>query len=411
MGGQQVDRRSAGVDYAAVFELFPTPCVILDPSLVILDCNDAYLTVTGRCREGLLGRGLFEAFPQTDPSKETGTAVRRVLMQALRTRRAAVLGAQRYDISPTGDPADTQVRFWTTTAVPLRGADGDVAALLYNIHDVTVLAQSAADAARLGHPRVRDLLRAAVEVTEQAPLFDDAVLAERQLGLAVQDAMLPAQIPPALRDRVAVRYRPASDVLHVGGDWYDVTHLDDDRFAVAVGDVVGHGLTAAVLMGQLRAALNALTLAELDPARALEGLDRFARQDSDAVVSTAMKLTIDPQEMTLTYSSAGHPPALLLSHDGTAQLLDQAHGPALALPTDTGPRPTATTAYRPGDRLVLYTDGLVERPGQDFDACLRHLADQLRRSCHLSVEELADRLLDERASGQADDIALLVVQL
>jgi serine phosphatase RsbU (regulator of sigma subunit) len=397
------------VDYAQVFQGLPTPCLVLDPSLRILDCNTAFLAVTGRCRDGLLGRELFEAFPDLDPRGSGQDHVRRTLEQALHTGRSALLGAQRYDISPTGDPADRQVRYWSTTAVPLMGPDGGVAAVVYNVHDVTSLAEGIET--RDGHPRVRELFRAAVEVTEQARLFDDAVVAERQLGLAVQDAMLPARVPALLADRVAVRYRPASGVLHVGGDWYDATQLDDHRFAVAVGDVVGHGLGAAVLMGQLRAALNALTLADLGPAEALAALDRFARQDRDATATTAVKIIIDLQQRTLTYSSAGHPPGLLLHPDSTVEFLDGASGGALALPADPRPRPTGRAGFEPGARLVLYTDGLIERRDEDLSDSMDKFARRLCRTADQPLEELADCLLEEHAADQTDDIALLLVQL
>lgn len=402
-------RRATVVDYAQVFHGLPTPCVVLDPSLLILDCNDAFLTVTGRCREELLARELFEAFPDLDPSGSGQDHVRRTLEQAMHTSRPALLGAQRYDISPTGDLDDRQVRYWSTTAVPLAGPDGAVAAVVYNVHDVTSLAEGATT--RDGQPRVRELFRAAVEVTEQARLFDDAVVAERQLGLAVQDAMLPARLPRSLADRVAVRYRPASGVLHVGGDWYDATQLDDHRFAVAVGDVVGHGLGAAVLMGQLRAALNALTLADLGPAEALAALDRFARQDREATATTAVKIIIDLQQRTLTYSSAGHPPAILVHADSTFEFLDRAPGGALALPVDPTPRPTGRAAFEPGARLVLYTDGLIERRDEDLGDSMHRLARRLGRSADQPLEDVADCLLEEQAADQGDDIALLLVQL
>jgi serine phosphatase RsbU (regulator of sigma subunit) len=322
-----------------------------------------------------------------------------------------VLGARRYDISPSGDPGDVQTRYWTTTAVPIVDGSGLVTALLYNVHDVTALTQSAADAATSGRPRVRDLFRAAVEITEQARLFDDQVIAERQLGLAVQDAMLPASVPASLADRVAVRYRPASHVLHVGGDWYDVSRLAGERFTVAVGDVVGHGLPAAVVMGQLRAALNALTQANLGPADALAGLDRFARQDPAATASTALKVVIDPTAHTLTYSSAGHLPAILVDPGRGPRLLDQAQGPALALPARNAPRPAGALTYPDGARLLLYTDGLVERRGDDLDTSVRQLAGRLQETQHLPLEEVADLLLRQLPAQQADDIALVLLQL
>lgn len=378
-----------------LFDAFPVPCVLLDSGWVIRAVNAAYLTLTGRSRETLVGRPLFEAFPDAEPSRTASENVRRVLDRAVRTGRVAVLGAQRYDISAREGCGDLQMRYWTTTAVPIADASGEVGAVLQLVHDVTGLAQNAQAAAAAGQPRVRDLFRAAVEVTEQLRLFDDSVIAERQLGLAVQDAMLPTHIPSALAGRVVVRYRPSSDVLNVGGDWYDVSELTAGRFAVAVGDVVGHGLNAAVVMGQLRSALNALTLLDLGPGAALTGLDRFARQDSDAVLTTALKVIVDTATHTLTYSSAGHLPAVLLDADGTVTLLDKASGPALALPVEPALRPEARRHYQPGARLVLYTDGLIERRDEAIDVSVHHLAERLRQLRRLDPAEMADHLLSD----------------
>ncbi|MGN6131457.1 MAG: PP2C family protein-serine/threonine phosphatase [Nocardioidaceae bacterium] len=396
---------------ARLFDAFPTPGLLLDLDWTVLAANAAYVSLTGRPREALVGRSLFDAFPDTDPGRTASQNVRRVLEAAVRTQKAAVLRAHRYDISPTGDPRDAQPRYWTTTSVPLIGAQGQAEAVLQLVHDVTALTQNAQASVTPGPVRARDLFRAAVEVTEQLRLFDDTVIAERQLGLAVQDAMLPTRLPAALAARVVVRYRPASNVLHVGGDWYDVSLLPDGRFALAVGDVVGHGLNAAVVMGQLRSALNALTLTDLDPAQALAGLDRFARQDDAAAVTTALRVTVDPEDHTLTYSSAGHPPAVLVHRDGTTILLEDANGPALALPIDPATRRNGHLPYPLGARLLLYPDGLVERRGEHLDVSLQHLSERLRTRRHLPLQAMADQLLADVPACHDDDVALLLVQL
>lgn len=396
----------------ALLDAFPTPCVLLDRQWVIRAANIAYTTLTDRPRRGLVGRSLFEVFPDTDPAGVRSENVRRVLETAVRSRRATALGAHRYDISRRDDPGDAQPRYWTTTSVPLAGPAGQVDAVLHLVHDVTALTQTAKTTLAPGHPRAGDLFRAAVDVTEQLRLFDDTVIAERQLGLAVQGVMLPSRVPGALAARTVLRYRPASNVLHVGGDWYDVSELPDGRFALAVGDVVGHGLNAAVVMGQLRSALNALTLADLDPAQALAGLDRFARQDDDAAVTTALMVSVDMAHRSLDYSSAGHPPAVLLHPDGTTVLLEDATGPALALPLDPPPfRSNGHLPYPSGARLLLYTDGLIERRGEHLDVSLQHLRQRLQRARHLPPDAMADQLLADIPACHDDDVALLLVQL
>lgn len=236
---------------------------------------------------------------------------------------------------------------------------------------------------------------------------------ERQLGIAVQEVMLPSEVPEAVAESVAVRYRPASEALRVGGDWYDVADLGKGRLAVAAGDVVGHGLRAAAVMGQLRSALNALTVADIGPAAAIAALDRVARHSPDATATTAVMVVIDPDLDLATYSSAGHPPPLVLRQDRTVQALDRGLGPPLAVTERVDPRPLGTATVRAGDTLVLYTDGLVERREEPLDHGIARLGAALVHHRDLGAEELADLLLDELPPGGElrDDIALVVVRL
>lgn len=237
---------------------------------------------------------------------------------------------------------------------------------------------------------------------------------QRELGIAVQELLLPAGVPADVRDtvQVAVRYRPASDVLRLGGDWYDVADLGHGRLAVAVGDVVGHGLRAAAVMGQLRSALSGLIVADVGPAAALKALDRVARHIPDAMASTAVKVVIDPNVDLAVYSSAGHLPPLILREDGAVDALDQGLGPPLAVTECVEARPLGTTTLASGDTLVLYTDGLVEHRGAALDRGIARLAAALRRHRDLDVEALADHLLGEVPTQSAlrDDIALVVLR-
>ncbi len=164
---------------------------------------------------------------------------------------------------------------------------------------------------------------------------------EREVALALQRAMLPvpASVGP---HRVAVRYRPAVGSLNVCGDWYDLVEIHDGhKIAVAVGDVVGHGLEAAGVMGQLRSALSATSRVATGPAQALEVLGRCAHSLPGAKSTTAVNAFIDFSRHLITYSSVGHPPPALLRTDGTVELLDQATDPPLdaAFEPSPGPRP------------------------------------------------------------------------
>ncbi|MEV0347614.1 PP2C family protein-serine/threonine phosphatase [Nonomuraea sp. NPDC050680] len=210
-----------------------------------------------------------------------------------------------------------------------------------------------------------------------------------------------------------MRYLPAVEALNVCGDWYDVVDLPDGCFAVAVGDVVGHGLEAATSMGMLRSALSAAIRALKEPAPALEVLGLYARSLEGALATTAVKAVIDTSRRRITYSSAGHPPPILLNLGDSCTLLDQATDPPLGARREHVTRPQAALSYAPGDTLVLYTDGLIERRDRDIDVGLALLADVLARSGRLDPGHLADALLSgmDVSSGARDDIALLVVRL
>ena len=408
-----------GIDFQAVFNAVPSACVVLDAQLVVLDCNEACLRVVGRSRDDLLGRGFFGVFPDVTPAGvHAAASLQDVLQTAMATRRPTLLGTLRYDL-PAG-PADSGAleRYWAGTAVPVLDADGQARCLLLNILDVTALASGLPGSGAQGPEdpgaSTSEAMRAAMAVMEQAHLFDEAVEAERRLGVAVQSAMLPADVPDAVRSRVdvAVRYRPASTAVTVGGDWYDVTDIGDGRVAVAVGDVVGHGLVAASVMGQLRSALAALTVADVGPPQALAALDRIARHNPNATASTAVKLVLDPVLGFAAYSSAGHLPPLLVHADGRVDELNDALGPPLAVTEEVIRRPLSTVTIEHGSTLLLYTDGLVERRDEALDVGIQRLKRVLAAHRHLDVEDLADRLLEELApdSELRDDVAMVLLR-
>lgn len=212
---------------------------------------------------------------------------------------------------------------------------------------------------------------------------------------------------------MAVRYLPAIGSLNVCGDWYDTVDLAEGRFTVAVGDVVGHGLEAATVMGMLRSALSAASRAVAGPAGALEVLGMYARSVDGALAATAVSVLVDTRSRLLVYSSAGHPPPVLLHADGACELLDQATDPPLGARPEHVPRPQAGISYRPGDTLVLYTDGLIERRDEDIDSDLGRLTTALGDLVGLAPARLADALLERLgvASGARDDIALVIVRV
>lgn len=226
---------------------------------------------------------------------------------------------------------------------------------------------------------------------------------------AISDTLQAAMLRPASDlPTVAARYVPAAGNLAVGGDWYDVIDLDATHRGVVVGDCVGHGLDAATVMGQLRAAARAMLLEGRDPAATLEGLDAFAGTLPGAEFATVVCAVFDRQTDVVTYSRAGHPPPLVINDAGVVWL-DGAGGVPL-MANRTRARANATHTCRPGDRIVLYSDGLVERRGEVLDVGFDRLVDAIAHLRDLPVQQLADGLLHRLLPEPSDDDVVLVVK-
>jgi anti-sigma regulatory factor (Ser/Thr protein kinase) len=195
----------------------------------------------------------------------------------------------------------------------------------------------------------------------------------------------------------------------VGGDWYDVVDLDDGRIALIVGDCVGHGLAAATVMGQVRSACRALLFENPSPGAALAGMDRFAARLPGAQCTTAVCAVLTPETGELVYSSAGHPPPILVHSDGTTQMLDDGHTIALGIRGDW-PRPEARVTIPARSTLLLYTDGLVERRRAPLDQGISRVADAALDARALTLDELANQVMSGVAptGGYQDDVVLLL---
>jgi len=226
-----------------------------------------------------------------------------------------------------------------------------------------------------------------------------------EVAVTLQRAVLG---PPTLPAGFAVHYEPASGTLEVGGDWYDVVDLPGGRYGVVVGDVVGRGLPAAAVMGQLRSAIRALLLESHSPAHVLGALDRFAALVPGATCSTVFCAVVDPAAHTLRYSSAGHVPAIVVDADGSAEFLTAAGSLPLAV-VDELVRPERDVVLAPGSTLLLYTDGLVERRDQDLDQGMARAVVAVREGRALAPAALAEVLTDQLLSDAPDDdVAFLV---
>ncbi|WP_218938536.1 PP2C family protein-serine/threonine phosphatase [Modestobacter altitudinis] len=220
-----------------------------------------------------------------------------------------------------------------------------------------------------------------------------------EVAVTLQRAVLG---PTVLPEGFAVHYEPASGTLEVGGDWYDVVDLPGNRYGVVVGDVVGRGLPAAAVMGQLRSAIRALLLESHSPAHVLAALDRFAELVPGASCSTVFCAVVDPAEGTMRYSSAGHVPAIVVDADGSSRFLTAAGSLPLAVLDDLV-RPERDVALAPGSTLLLYTDGLVERRDEDLDQGMDRAVAAVTEGRHLAPVVLAELLTDQLLSDSPDD--------
>ncbi|MGW1542160.1 SpoIIE family protein phosphatase [Streptomyces sp. NPDC002309] len=358
------------------------------------------------------------------------------LFRALAVKTAYPTGASDAIVAPgrlttyhTDHPAAHCVRTRKPVLIThLRS--GDVTRIAENDHAARLLAQAGVHTdmavpliARgqiigvMGMARARnpqhfdeDDLTLACELASAAALsIDNAILHQhiRSAAETLQRSLLPRLSPRHPGLEVAARYRPAQAFSEVGGDWFDVIPLDGDRTALVVGDVMGSGIPAATTMGRLRTATSTLADLDLDPALILTHLDKII-QGLDPYLATCVYAIYDPQGCRLHVASAGHLPPVLMRAGEPPALLDLPTG----TPLGVGGVPFETTTHdlRPGDQLILYTDGLVETRDDSIDDRLDDLVDLLSSPDH-SIEETCDRLLRQlRAPASHDDVALLIAR-
>ncbi|CAM5638178.1 hypothetical protein SAVIM338S_06201 [Streptomyces avidinii] len=250
------------------------------------------------------------------------------------------------------------------------------------------------------------------ELTARAALsIDNARLYHREHETAVilQRSMLPQHITPPPGLEVSHRYLPASDVNEVGGDWYDVLALAGGKAALLIGDVMGHGIAAAAVMGRLAASVRALARLDLPPVRLLRQLEAVLGDLADPMLATFLYVVCDPATGHCTVTRAGHPPPALVLPDGTVRLLDTPPG----VPLGVGGISFTPTEFTlpPGSLLVLYTDGLIEARGFDLDERLAELT-RLLADPQRQLDHLCDSLITHLVPAAADDdVALLVARI
>ena len=248
------------------------------------------------------------------------------------------------------------------------------------------------------------------EAEEQLSHEEARAQREHQIAETLQRSLLPDRLPEIPGVGLAARYVPATSDVQVGGDWYDVVQLPGGLIGLAIGDVAGHGLSAAATMGQLRMALRAYALQDPSPVLVMRGVHRLVSQLPMPEMVTLMYLLFDPATRKLRFTNAGHPPALVIDN-GASVYLEDGLAPPVGVTADA--RYTEASLELPsGATLLLYTDGLVERRGESIQDGLDRLSQEAVTHATPDLEELCDRLLSSLVgqSKVADDIALVAMR-
>ncbi|MEW2523177.1 ATP-binding SpoIIE family protein phosphatase [Actinacidiphila alni] len=338
--------------------------------------NDAYTEVFGARTTGGQAR---DALPELD---ELGLLP--LMDQVHRSGKPRTVKARK--VVGGDDHSPAKPGYFTFTCTPVRSADPD--------------------------PERRGVLIFAADVTDQVHSAERLRESERRLhetAVTLQRSLLPQELEQPDDLRVAATYQPGGTDAAVGGDWYDVITLGAGRTAVVIGDVMGRGVRAAAVMGQLRTAVRAYARLDLPPHEVIQLLDGLASEIDATQIATCVYAVHDPSEGRLSYAIAGHPPILIRDPDGTVRKADEPTGPPLG--TGGWIHSSGSAALGPGCTAVLYTDGLIERRGEDIDVGVDALTAALSGATG-APQVICDRLT--RALGVTsehdDDVAVLVLQ-
>ena len=381
MGGDGDDalRRQVGDARVvrAVFDEMPYLLVGLDgPDHTFVAANAAYRALVGRSE--FIGRPVREVLPEIG-----GQQVFELLDRVYATGRPQTAREWRIQLDTDGT-GTAQERFLDFTVAPRRAGDGTVAGLLVHVVDVT--------------ERVRERQAAEAQADEAERRYRDA----RDVVTALQEALLPTALPVLPGARIAARYLVATHDQVAGGDWFDAVPLADGGVALVVGDVVGHGVAASAAMGQLRAVLADALATGPDPLAALARADAFAARTPPLRAATVALVALDPATGALRHSSCGQPPPLVVGVDGSTRFLAAAGSG----PLGTGSTPVlAHDTLAPGELVLLYSDGLVERPD-------RGLPDGLAELAAVAADAVANRALPLGAAPTTPErVCRLTVEL
>ncbi|MGC5290277.1 SpoIIE family protein phosphatase [Micromonospora sp. DT231] len=342
-------------------------------------------------------RGLADAAVAVNTARSTADVLQVAARHALSLAEAA-----RVVVTTTGARAEADSGGATATdpsfVADLTGTAGEP------LGELRVW-RPAGDGAQADEAALTQLARLVGVRLENAQLYE----AEHRIATTLQHSLLPRSLPQLPGAVVASRYLPGTADVEVGGDWYDAINVEDDDLVLVIGDVVGKGVQAAAAMGQLRNALRAYLLEGYGPGESLTRLNRLVDSTEGRSFATVVCLLFNPRTGRLRYASAGHPSPLLVRAGEVSFLHDRALGPPVgAIPGATYEAVEGELA--PGDRLVLYTDGLIEDRQLGIDAALAQLCvDAATPSEH--VADLIDAVV-ARVDGRPrrDDVAVLALE-
>lgn len=250
-----------------------------------------------------------------------------------------------------------------------------------------------------------DVARRAAVYMEIARLYDS----EHAIAATLQEALLPGILPSVTDVQFGVRYFAGTEGTDVGGDWYDIIEIDENRMVITIGDVIGRGIKAAVMMGQYRDYLRSYAFERYSPAVTLARLNEMVNALRNEAFATCIVIVLDRSKRRIAYASAGHPPPMMRFADGTVAVLDGAASMPIGAWPDTEYGETACDMPA-GATLVLYTDGLVETRRRGASEGIDLLRIVLARG-PANVELMLDGILRELAPDRSDDVAILVIEM
>ncbi|MGY1783327.1 SpoIIE family protein phosphatase [Geodermatophilus sp. SYSU D01036] len=368
----------AGVVRAAFDQVPLILAVYAGPEHTVVATNAAMRSFFGR--DELVGAPIRSALPEL-----AGQHVFELIDEVYATGRSRVAREWRLqvDLGGTGELQEVYLDFHMA---PTRAVDGRVSGVATYAYDVT------------------ESVRARQAAQEQAADAERRARDARDVVTALQEALLPTDLPVLPGARIAARYLVADRDQVAGGDWFDAIPLPGGSVALVVGDVVGHGVAASAAMGQLRAVLSDALVTGAGPARALARADAFAARSPRLRATTVALVVLDPATGDLVYACCGQPPPVVVAPDGSTRFLADLGGE----PLGTGVPGTAPALSRgtlaPGELVLLYSDGLVERPH-------RSIADGMAELAKVASDAATGQAPLGARGGPAERVCRLTVEL